>query len=51
MKQSTINNVTRVSNAIFQKDENGLIELTPKAAAVALVTIAILFLLVSKWAG
>ena len=51
MKKSTINNVTRVSNAIFQKDENGLIELTPKAAAVGFIIIGIVFLLVSAWAG
>jgi len=35
----------------FQNDENGLIELKPKATAVAVVAITILFLLVSKWAG
>ncbi len=35
----------------FQKDENGLIELTPKAAAVGCIVIGIVFLLVSAWAG
>jgi len=51
VKQLTKNNLIKISNAIFQKDETGLPELTPKAAAVAVVTVTILFLLVSKWAG
>ena len=51
MKKSTINNVTRVSNAIFQKDENGLIELTPKAAGISIIIVAVIFLAVSAWAG
>ena len=51
MKKSTINNVTRVSNAIFQKDENGLIELTPKAAAISIIIVTVIFLAFSAWAG
>ena len=51
MKQLTKNNLIRISNAIFQKDETGLPELTPKAAAVGFIVIGIVFLLVSAWAG
>lgn len=36
---------------VFQNDENGLIELTPKAAMIGLVIVGILFLAVSAWAG
>lgn len=38
------------SGVIFQKDEDGLPELTPKAAAAGFVVIGIVFLLVSTWA-
>jgi hypothetical protein len=35
----------------FQNDENGLIELKPKAAAISLIVISIIFMAVTKWAG
>ena len=35
----------------FQNDENGLIELTPKAAGISIIIVAVIFLAVSAWAG
>ena len=35
----------------FQKDENGMAELTPKAAAISIIIVAVIFLAVSAWAG
>lgn len=45
-----IKKLWKSSGVIFQKDENGLIELTPKAAMIGLVIVGILFLAVSAWA-
>ena len=50
MKQKTTNNLIKASNVFFQKDEDGLPELTPKAAMAALIVISILFGAVSVWA-
>ena len=35
----------------FQNDENGLIELTPKAAAISIIIVTVIFLAFSAWAG
>ena len=55
MKQKTKEKLTRSSNAVthfmFQKDENGMAELTPKAAAISIIIVTVIFLAFSAWAG
>ena len=55
MEQKTKEKLTRSSNAIthylFQQDDNGLIELTPKAAAISIIIVTVIFLAFSAWAG
>lgn len=51
MENILIKKLWKSSGVIFQKDEDGFVELKPKAAIAAFIIIGIVFLIASGWAG